>query len=175
MTLGNKEFRGGLSPTRTALELSGILPLPLLLVIEGYASPIFPLSTPATPSPSVGVISIREKTTWPPVVGLPVWINWLQWERVVVPILESGVVAKWRGQIQDLGDQLVLLNNVVGPGWEIVFQEGTVVGESAWTRQRLGLLYGCDPSDTDRVGGKLSSYLENLSRLIYQRAVEAGY
>lgn len=175
MTLSSSDLRGGRSPLLTASELSFILPIPLLMIVEGYAQPLFPSSNTAHPSPTVVIVNAKPKRTYPPAGGLPLHINCDQWNTVVVPLIRDGVLSYWRGQIQSFGDLVSLASNIVDPEGSVVFPIGTTIGYSAWTAERQGMLFGCDPTDVARVGGKSSQYLELVGGLIYQAAVEAGY
>lgn len=175
MTLSNADHRGGIAPIRTAGQLALLLPIPLLLIIEGYAQPLFPGSTPAHPSPYVTIMGTRPKNTFPPLVGLPLHIHYEQWNTVVVPLLAGGTLAQWRGIIQNLGDLIRLLNGIIGPGGILIFPEGFPVGFSAWTEESLGALYACDWNDDQRVTGKQAEYLVMASAIIFRDARALGY
>lgn len=175
MTLSSADNRGGIAPFRTASQLALLLPIPLLLIIEGYAQPLFPGSTPAHPSPYVTILGTRPKNTFPPLSGKPIYIHYQQWNDLVVPLLAGRTLAQWRGIIQNLGDLLRLLNNIVGPDGEVVFPEGTPYGFSAWTEESLGALFGCDWDDIQRVTGKQAEYLVLASEVIYRDSKALGY
>ena len=173
--MGRADYRGGTAPIRTAEELAFLLPIPILMIVEGYARPLFPASNPANPSPYVAVVGTRPKKTYPQVTGLPVYIHWTQWKNIVVPLLEAQATSQWRGQIWNLGDLVVLLNNIVGPNGEIVFPAGFEVGFTGFTLESLGALYGCDPNDVARVGGRVAEYLTAMSGSVYRDASAAGF
>lgn len=175
--MSRAQNRGGKAPIRTAAELSLLLPIPLLMLIEGYAQPVFPGSTPAHPSPYVAIVLAKPKATYPPsrVAGLPLYLNEAQWTNLVVPLLQSKTLQEWRGQHWTLGDLVSLLNNVVGPDGEVVLPAGTEVGTSAFTEEQIGRLYACDPSDRARLTGRLSQFLVLLTAIVYRDAVAAGY
>ncbi len=175
MTLSNADHRGGIAPIRTASQLALLLPIPLLLIIEGFAQSLFPGSTPAHPSPYVTVMGSKQKKTYPPLVGLPIHIHYEQWNRVVVPLLTTENLAAWRGITQDLGSLVVLLNNIVGPDGTVVFPIGYPVGYTAWSNESLGALYACDWDDNQRVTGKQAEFLTMLSEMIYRNARALGY
>ena len=147
-----------------------------MMIVGGYAAPAFPRTDRSNPSPAVGIIPVRSKVNWPPPVGLPLFIHWTQWEAVVVPCLEEDLRATgWRGTLIELGQAVTLMNNIVGPGGDIVFTLGLQIGLSPPTRTSLGTLYACDPFDFTRVGGRTSGYLNAMMGVIYEKAVEAGY
>lgn len=175
--MSRAQYRGGKAPIRTAAELALLLPIPLLMIIEGYAQPAFPAGTPAHPSPFVAIIQARVKGTIPTssVAHLPVFVHEEQWTNVVVPLLQAKTLQEWRGLIWSLGGLVSLLNNIVGPTGEVVFQAGEVIGTSGWSEERVGRLFACDYDDRSRVSGKLSQYLTLLSGSIYREALAAGY
>lgn len=173
--MGRADYRGGIAPIRTASELALLLPIPILMIVEGYARPLFPGSTPAHPSPYVTVVGTRPKKTYPQVTGLPLHVHWTQWQEVVVPILEQVTTSQWRGQVWSFGDLVTLLNNIVGPGGSVVFPVGFEVGFTGFTAQSLGALYACDPGDVARVGGRIAEYLSAMSGVVYRGAQSAGF
>jgi hypothetical protein len=146
------------------------------MIVHGYATVVFPKTDRSNQSPDVGIIQVRQKKTYPPAVGLLLFIHWKQWEEIVVPLLEDDDrVTGWRGVLKDLGEAVTLMNDIVGPGGEIVFQAGVEIGLSVPTKLSLGTLFACDPYDAARVGGRTGSYLNSLAGVIYEKAVEEGY
>lgn len=173
--MGRAKYRGGLAPIRTAQELALLLPIPILMIIDGFAQPLFPGTGRSSPSSYVVVTLTQPKRTYPSVTGLPVYIHWKQWRDVVVPILESQTTSRWRGQIWDFGDLLTLQNNVIGPGGSVAYPEGYAVGYSAVTSESVGALYAGDPSDRARVEGRVSEYLAEMFGTVLRDATAAGY
>lgn len=174
--MGRTDYRGGQAPIRTASELAVILPVPLLMIVHGYATVVFPRTDRSNQSPEVAVVSVRSKKTYPPPVALPLFIHWKQWEEIVVPLLEDDDrVTGWRGVLKDLGEAVILMNDIVGPDGEIAFQEDTQIGLSVPVRLSLGTLFACDPYDAARFGGRTGSYLNALAGVIYEKAVSEGY
>lgn len=167
-------YRGGRSQNRTAEELSLLLPIPILLIVDGFASPTFPTTDRAAPSWDVGIRIKKPLPDWP-IPTLPLYVNWKQWNSVVVPTLRDERVSGWRGAISSVGSVILLLNNVVGVDGSVLYPEGYRVGLTAFDESPLGRLFGCDQSLLDRVSGKTFSYLEEISRIIYVLAVEQGY
>jgi hypothetical protein len=168
------EYRGGQAPIRSALELSLLLPIPLMMIVDGYAAPVFPGTNRSNPSPAVGIIPVKGKTAWPPPSGLPVYIHWKQWKNIVVPLLGGDLrVSGWRGTLLDLGAAVTLLNDIIGPGGEVVFPAGTEIGLEPPADTSLGKLYACD-FFSRTFGGKTGSYLSNLAGIIYLKTVQQG-
>lgn len=169
------EYRGGQAPIRTALELSLLLPIPLMMIVDGHAAPSFPMTNRSNPSPAVGITLLRGKKPWPPLAGPPLYIHWKQWERVVVPCLSGDDrVTGWRGSLNDLGETVTLLNDIVGPEGDIVYPEGTDLGVETPSKTSRGKLYACDFFGR-HFGGKTGGYLSNLAGIIYTKATEEGY
>lgn len=154
-----------------------LLPVPLLLIVAGFAQPLFPLSDPSSPSSVVAIVqSKRTPSGYLKRARLPVYINWTQWESVVVPLLGDIVVTGWRGQIGGTGDLLSLLQDLVGVDGSILYPTGTDVGYSGISKRGVGKLYACDPPQSQgSPSSKTSAYLENLSLLISTYAKQAGY
>lgn len=192
MPVAPADYRRGIAPLRTASQLATLLPVPLMMIFEGYAKVLFPGSTPSTASPYVAIVQTRPKPSFPDgrVSPFPIYVNGVQWQQVVVPILApilepnfppTGAVSpevpayRWRGTIGSVGQALDLLQDVIGPGGEIAFAEGTDYGYSATPTDHVARLYGCDASDLLRVGGRTASYLVEVSALVQSLAEDAGY
>ena len=103
--MNRHKIRGGIGAIRTATQLKSVLPVPLLMLVEGHAWVKFPFFTSARPS--LGVL-VRSATG-------SFWVNRNQWNSVAVPLLEGGTLASWRGRIQDFGSAITLANAVYGP------------------------------------------------------------
>lgn len=169
------EYRGGQAPARSALELSLLLPVPLMMIVGGYALPVFPGTNRSNPSPAVGIVPVKGKTSWPSPSRMPIYVHWKQWEQIVVPLLgDDPRPTGWRGTILSTGKIVTLLNDIIGPGGEIVFPEGLDIGLEPPSDTSLGKLYACDFFG-QHFGGKTGSYLSNLAGIIYEKAVEEGY
>lgn len=171
------ENRGGQAPIRSALELSLLLPVPMMMIVDGYAAPTFPRTNRSNPSPAVGIIPVKGKKAWPPPSGLPVYVHWRQWQNVVVPCLQDDPrVTGWRGTLSgtDLGAAVTLLNDIVSPSGQIVFPSGTNLGVEPPSDTSLGKLYACD-FFSRTFGGKTGSYLSNLAGILFVKATEQGY
>ena len=163
--------RGGIAPLRTAEELARIIPLVVLLIVDGHGGALFPDSTPAAPSPWVCVVLTRKSLP-----GFPLYVHWRQWEALVVPILKEIQTSGWRGSLGvPYGEILTLLNNVFGPTGEILYPEGTPYGTLPYSRERVGKLYACDWTDIERVVGKTAQYLREVSLRVYDNATSLGY
>ena len=159
------DYRSGIAPIRTIEELSLILPVIILFLVDGAAQARFPNSTNGSQSPFVTVVLVREGEN-PPNRNFPIYFHWKDWNRLVVPILRDTQTKTWRGGLPSFGDLLPLLENVLGTCGEVIFPEGEVFGSTPSTSESVGRLYGCDPSDLDRVGGKTLQYLLNMREKI---------
>lgn len=167
------DFRGGIAPIRTAEELSLILPIVILFIVDGSAQPRFPNTDRSSPSPWVSVVLVREGEN--PPSNFPLYFHWTQWNRLVVPLLREKQTYSWRGGVTEFGDLLTLLNNVVGACGTILFPKGEVFGTTSSSSESVGRLYGCDPSDIDRVGGKTLEYLLTMRERVLSDAQALGY
>ena len=170
--MGRADYRGGKAPIRTAVELSQILPVPLFLLIQGYASKVFPTTDRSNPSVVVGVIAGKTipATLGPQMIGgLPVWIHWTQWRDVVVPLLEDERVTSWKGVLIALGDILNLPVDVYEPNGSVIFNMGDLVGESAGSTKTPSDLYA------PICGKKAEQLIDQFRLLILEQAQSAGY
>lgn len=170
------DYRRGIAPIRTASELAVLLPVPLMMIVDGYASPFFPNSTPSSPSPFVRVMYTKLKSTFPRPSQLPIDVHWSQWESVCVPLLSDGRLTTWRGQV-DLSCAITLTESIIGPGGAVITggTAGTEIGFSLFCTESTGRLFGCDPNDLARVTGKTSQYLDMVMKLILKAAQDEGY
>ncbi len=94
------DYRGGMSPIKTASEMKRDLTLPLYLLLIGRSEVKYPFTDRSNPSPSVGINGSSGQT---------VWIHWTQWEKVVAPLLLDERLTSWRhqlgsGDIRDISD-----------------------------------------------------------------------
>lgn len=174
--MSRMDYRKGNAPIRTALELSVILPVPLMMIVDGFAAPSFPMSSPSSQSPIVRVVHSRERKTFPAVTGLPLDLHWSQWESVCVPLLEDARLATWRGHV-DLLCAITLTSSIVGPGGVVIpgGASGDEIGFSLFCTESVGKLFGCDPSDLARVTGKTSQYLDVITKMVFSTATAAGF
>ncbi len=168
------DFRGGIAPLKTAEELSRVIPLVVLFLVDGSAQARFPNTDRATPSPWVAVVIVRSGE-YPPTRNFHLYFHWTQWEKLVVPLLKEAQTSSWRGNLPRFGEILRLLQNIVGPCGEILFPEGDAFGSSPGSDESIGRLYGCDPSDIDRVGGKTLEYLNTMRERVLADAKQLGY
>lgn len=160
----------------TALELSQVLPVPLLLIIEGKASPAFPGSTRGRPSPWVGVIPTKPDPLFSRFCQ--VRISGTQWNSVAVPVLQEDRWALWRGSLaaDDIGHDLTVLLDVYGPSAQVVFSTGTAAGTSAIPLESTGNLLSCDDlRDRDLPQSRTQNYLDSLAARVLAVAEAAGY
>src|SRR3989344_4723307 len=140
--LTKRDHRGGRAPLRTATELSVLMPIPILLIVDGHAVPLFPGSDRAAPSSYVEVILTRSSSL-SPLLKFPLRVNGKQWEEVIYPILSDEVVVGWRGRIAVLGDLITLLNDIVGQDGTTLYAEDDEIGRSQYTKDLgVGRLYG---------------------------------
>ena len=168
------DYRGGIAPLKTAEELSRVIPLVVLFLVDGSAQARFPNTDRSNPSPWVAVVIVRVGEN-PPPRGFPLYFHWTQWEKLVVPLLREAQTSAWRGSLPGFGEILNLLQNIVGPCGQIIFPEGDPYGSSPGSEESIGRLYGCDPSDIDRVGGKTLEYIQTLRERVLASARELGY
>jgi len=167
--------RDGRAPIKTASELASLLPIPILLVTEGYVHPNFPGTDPSGPALFVNLVASRYDPRITQ-LGVPCRIHWKQWEDVCVPLLETLSTYRWRGKIKTFGDVLQLLIDIVGPIGDVVYEAGGEVGYSLLAIDSVGRLYACDPPGSrDSPSGKTAGYLSLISKMIYDTAVEEGY
>jgi len=169
--MGRADYRGGKAPIRTAGELADLLPIPLYLMISGYAGPVYPRTDRSNPAPAVGIVGTKTipDSLKPRVMGiLPVWIHWTQWRDVVAPLLVDERTTDWRGVLRDLGDLLNLPVPVYGVDGSVLYPEGAAVGNLRYSTRIPGGLYA--PLD-----GDAQELVYQYGGLIREQAVSAGY
>ena len=167
--MGRADYRGGQAPIRTADELAVLLPVPLYLMVSGYAGPIYPKTDRSNPAPAVGIVGLKTipDSLKPQMVGLlPLWVHWTQWRDVVVPLLSDERVVDWKGVLRDLGDLLNLPVDVYGPEG-VVYPSGSEVGQLRFSTNIPGGLYA--PS-----GGDSRALVGAYSHLIRETASSVG-
>ena len=169
--MGRADYRAGMAPILTARELADLLPIPLLMVVLGYAGPIYPRSDRSNPAPAVGIVgtkSVPDRLV-PRVTGmLPVWIHWTQWRDVVVPLISDYRITDWSGIIRGLGDLLNLPVDVRGPDGSVTFTKGSSVGELRNSTNQPGGLFA-------PVDGDARELVEQIKLQIQEQATTAGY
>ena len=169
--MGRADYRGGKAPILTADELASLLPIPLFLIISGYAGPIYPKTDRSNPAPAVGIVGIKTlPDSLRPRVNqiLPVWIHWTQWQAVVAPLISDERVTDWSDVLRDLGDLLNLPADVYGPGGVVAYPEGTEVGNLRNSTRVPGGLYA-------PMRGDAQDLVLQYSSLIREQAEAAGY
>lgn len=163
--MGRADYRGGLAPIRTADELAVLLPIPLYLMVSGYAGPIYPKTDRSNPAPAVGIVGSKTipDSLKPQMDGfLPLWIHWTQWRDVVVPLLNDARVTDWRGVLRDLGDLLNLPADVYGPEG-VAYPAGTDVGNLAFSTNVPGGLYAPSCGDSRSLVGAYSHLIHETA------------
>ena len=149
--------RGGLAPLLTATQLGALLPLPLLMVTEGHAVVKFPFSTRATPSLGV-LLQAEDFDTF--------WVNYAQWEKVAIPLLEGGQLQSWVGKITDFGSAIKLASAMYGASRTEIFAKGTTIGITTLFESEVS--EGLYTDDT-------TGFLKVVGPLVYKAALAAGY
>lgn len=167
--MGRANYRRGIAPIRTADQLADLLPIPVYLLVTGYARAVYPASDRAHPAARVGIMGIKELPDTNPSLKdiLPIWVHWTQWKNVVVPVVDDARTTSWTGINRSTGDTLVLAQDVLIPqsGGEVQFPAGTEVGTSAMSTEAPGGLYMSE----------VSEYLTQLAGIIRSQAVAEGY
>lgn len=168
--MARADYRTGIAPIRTATELADLLPIPIFLLIKGYAKPVFPGTDRSNPAVRVGIVGIGPPIpdTLPTLKGsLPVWIHWTQWQNVVVPVVDDLRTSWWAGVDPSTGDTASLPANVLVPqsGGQVLYPAGAVVGATSHSTAGNGGLYQYE----------VGEYLTELSGIIKARAVAQGH
>ena len=167
--MGRTDYRNGIAPIRTATQLADLLPIPLYLLIKGYAKPVVPGTDRSNPAVKVGILGIEHiPDTLPTLRGsLPVWVHWTQWRDVVVPVVADPRTSWWAGVDPSMGDPVTLARNVLTPqsGGQVQYPAGTPVGTTSNSTAAVGGLYQC----------AVEQYLTELGGLILARATAQGY
>jgi hypothetical protein len=167
--MGRTDYRSGAAPIRTATQLADLLPIPIYLMLKGYAKPVFPGTDRSNPAVKVGVIVISPLPDTLPTLqdSLPVWIHWTQWRDIVVPVVDDLRTSWWAGIDPSMGDPSTLARNVLIPqsGGQVEYPAGTVVGTTSHSTAAVGGLYQYE----------VGRYLEELSGIILARATSQGH
>jgi hypothetical protein len=167
--MGRGIYRSGLGSILTAEQLSSNLALPVYRIVTGTATVIFPQSDTSHQSPYVWVISSGKsgpsyQYEW--AANLPMVVNWLQWERVIVPVLLDERTQGWLGVLRTPnGTPVYLSNSVINANNQIavttggkVLEAGTEIGQSQISGQAISRLLSTE------------EYIRLISRLILERA-----
>lgn len=97
--MGLSSHRYGRGKIRSADELREILTIPCFYILKGMAQAAFPYSATPAPSYFVKVILVRNIRNRTHQAGFPVYVNWRQWNEVVVPVLEAQIYSMWTGSL----------------------------------------------------------------------------
>jgi hypothetical protein len=167
--MGRTDYRNGTASIRTATQLADLLPVPLYLLLKGYAKPVFPGTDRSNPSVKVGIIGTQTIPDTEPALqeSLPVWIHWTQWRDIVVPVVDDLRTSWWAGIDPSTGDTVTLTGNVLIPqsGGQVQYPAGTTAGTTSHSTANVGGLYQYE----------VGEYLTELKGLIQARATSQGY
>jgi len=120
--LGYGYHRTGRAPLRTPLEAKKELALPVYALLLGRASTVYPGTSLAGPSRVVGIFKNPGSGGDISLVGvLPVWVDGVQWQQGVLPVLKD---PRWSPQ------RLVWLKFLGTDPWRPVGYIGTALEES---------------------------------------------
>ena len=166
--MGRSVYRAGASSLMTADQLAVSLAVPLYRIVTGTATTGFPLTSLSNPSRFVVVQGNgrqpNEPFEW--LARLPVVVNDLQWEKVIVPVLKDPRVTSWSGVLQSNGKPVYLSTTVLTPG-------GQGVAKTTSGKELVQGAYIGQESVTDVSTTRLLSSLEFirlLSSLIKEQA-----
>jgi len=138
--------RTGKDAIRTPEEIRRDLTLPVYYILIGQASVSFPFSSTSGPSQFVTIVRVRPDRDDGHEVEFPVFVNYLQWNDIVVPILQD---PRWSNYLGYMGG---------GPG---VTDDGY---PSSIPNQSVGRgLYACNK-------GLRSQYIQLLGNELESRA-----
>jgi len=167
--MARSDYRRGIAPIRTASELADLLPVPVFLLVKGYAKAVFPGTDRSNPAVRVGIMGVEPVPDVIPTLSnsLPVWIHWTQWKNVVVPVVADLRISWWAGVNPGTGDNLTLASDVLIPqsGGQVQYAAGTLVGTSASSTEPTTGLYQYE----------VEAYLTEISGIIQARATAQGY
>jgi hypothetical protein len=143
--------RRGFGQIQSATELSKLLAIPLFYILVEKAQAIFPDT--ATPTPS-GFVVVKPTTSGLDpnhISKFPVYVNWRQWNEIIVPMLLDPKFQAWIGHyglgtgLTEDGYPSTLPSTQGGPG-----------------------LFSCNAS-------LRAEFVRLLGEEVRLRAVEAGY
>lgn len=150
---------GGRVQIRNARQLSQELAIPVYYMLVGKAESVFPNSTMAGPSSYVGIHYFGSEESGIPMTG-PVWINWRQWNIVIVPILQDPMFPARLGSLGATEGTGITYND-----------DGSIIPASPRSLPTVSLGNGvliCNPV-------LRQSVVNQIEQAIYSRAVSAGY
>lgn len=114
--------RTGKGAIRTPEEIRRDLTLPVYYILLGRAQPSFPYSSTPAPSQFVTIVRVRPDRDDRHEVEFPVFVNWRQWNEIIVPILQDPRWSNWLGSLGSLtgvtedGYPSSIPNQAIGPG-----------------------------------------------------------
>lgn len=166
--MGRSVYRAGMTSLMTAEQLAVNLAVPLYRVVTGTAKTGFPLSGIANPSRFVVIQGNgrqpNEPFEW--VARLPIVVNDLQWEKVIVPVLKDPRVSSWSGVLRANGKPVYLSTTVLVPGSQDVAKttSGKELTQGAYIGQE-----GVTDVSTTRLLSSLE-FVKLLASLIKEQA-----
>jgi len=94
--------RIGRGAIRTPGELRRDLTIPIYYILIELAHPAFPHTSTSGPSQYVTVVKTSPNRDDRHESGFPVYVNYRQWEEIIVPILQD---PRWRNWLGSLGGE----------------------------------------------------------------------
>jgi len=153
------DYRSGRTQIKTVKELATELAIPVYYIIIGQAQAAFPNTSTPAPSSFVQVMLTGQQVDPFHRTAFPVYVNWKQWNSVIVPILQPVLN----------GDALpdFFTNSPLWPS--LLGHLGGAVGVGNIPTQVLGPgVYTCNR-------GLRAEYVQLLQAEITARAIAAGY
>ena len=148
--MGRGIYRSGLGSLLTPEQLAQNFAFPVYRIVTGSAQVTFPTANVSNPSTYVLIQSSgssKSNLAW--VANLPLTLNWIQWENVIVPVLLDPRVSGWVGVLRQNGKPVYLSNTVVGPNGQtavttggLPLTQGTLIGSSSISEQQVSRLLG---------------------------------
>jgi hypothetical protein len=148
--MGRGIYRSGLGSLLTPEQLAQNFAFPVYRIVTGSAQVVFPKANVSNPSLYVLIQSSgssKSNLAW--VANLPLTLNWIQWENVIVPVLLDPRVSSWVGVLRRNGKPVYLSNTVVGPNGQtavttggLPLTQGTLIGSSSISEQQVSRLLG---------------------------------
>jgi len=144
--------RSGRGQIKTAQQLAEELAIPIYYLLVGQAQAAFPETSTPAPSSFVQVVRTGQNIDPDHVAAFPAYVNWRQWDEIVVPLIE--------GQLDDQDT----------PMWSgLLGYLGGATGIGAITRASLGPgVYTCNR-------GLRKEYLNLLREALLNQATSMGY
>jgi len=148
--MGRGIYRSGLGSILTPEQLAQNFALPVYRIVTGSAKVTFPNANASNPSSYVLIQSSgpsQYSYSW--IANLPLTLNWIQWENVIVPVLLDARVSSWVGVLRRNGKPVYLSNTVVAPNGVtavttsgLPLTQGTLIGSSSITDEQVSRLLG---------------------------------